>query len=105
MRACSLPVGGSASFKKMIVALLIVCRKKEPVRKLLGLGIVATVGLQSVINLVVVTGLGQTKEIALPLVSSGGTGWILTAFSLGLVVAIDRTQARKTTLVAPVLTG
>lgn len=77
------------------VGLLIVRREKEAVLKLLGLGIVAMVGLQAVINLVVVTGLGPTKGIALPLVSSGGTGWILTAFSLGLLVAIDRTQPRE----------
>ena len=35
----------------------------------------------------VVTGLGPTKGIALPLLSSGGTGWILTAASLGLLIA------------------
>jgi hypothetical protein len=45
---------------------------------------------QAIINLVVVTGLGPTKGIALPLLSSGGTGWVLTAASLGLVIAIDR---------------
>lgn len=78
----------------VVVGLLIVRREKELALKLLGLGILTTVGLQAVINLVVVTGLGPTKGIALPLVSSGGTGWILTAFSLGLLVAIDRTQTR-----------
>ncbi len=36
------------------------------------------------------TGLGPTKGIALPLLSSGGTGWILTAFSLGLLISLDR---------------
>jgi cell division protein FtsW (lipid II flippase) len=30
-----------------------------------------------------------TKGIALPLVSSGGTGWIMTAFAVGLVAALD----------------
>jgi cell division protein FtsW len=69
---------------------------REPVRllRLFALGVITTVGLQALINLVVVTGLGPTKGIALPLVSSGGTGWILTGFSLGLVMAIDRTQGR-----------
>jgi hypothetical protein len=68
--------------------------KREPSRflKLVALGVMATVGLQALINLAVVTGLGPTKGIALPLLSSGGTGWILTAASLGLVIAMDRTQ-------------
>lgn len=71
----------------------VIRRETEPVLKLLALGIMSTLGLQAIINLVVVTGLGPTKGIALPLVSSGGTGWILTAFSLGLVIAIDRSLA------------
>jgi cell division protein FtsW len=67
-------------------------REQNLALKLFTLGVVSTVGLQAIINLTVVTGLGPTKGIALPLVSSGGTGWILTAFSLGLVMAISRTQ-------------
>jgi cell division protein FtsW (lipid II flippase) len=37
-----------------------------------------------------VTGLAPTKGIALPLISRGGTGWILTAFSLGMLASIAR---------------
>jgi len=59
---------------------------------LLGLGILATFGLQAAMNLFVVTGLGPTKGIALPLLSAGGTGWILTAASLGALVGIQRRQ-------------
>ena len=58
--------------------------------RLLGFGIILTFGLQAAINIAVVTGLAPTKGIALPLVSQGGTGWILTAFSLGLVISMDR---------------
>ncbi len=58
--------------------------------RLFGFGIVLTFGLQAAINIAVVTGLAPTKGIALPLVSQGGTGWILTAFSLGLVISMDR---------------
>lgn len=77
----------------LLYSLLTVIRR-EPSRllKLIGLGVTATIGLQALINLAVVTGLGPTKGIALPLLSSGGTGWILTAASLGLVIAMDRTQ-------------
>ncbi len=58
--------------------------------RLLGVGVLSTIGIQAVINIGVVTGLGPTKGIALPLLSSGGTGWILTAFSLGLLISLDR---------------
>lgn len=61
-----------------------------PFSRLLGFGIMLTFGLQAAINLAVVTGLAPTKGIALPLVSQGGTGWVLTAFSLGLVISMDR---------------
>lgn len=77
----------------LLLSVLAVIRR-EPSRffRLVALGVMATVGIQALINLVVVTGLGPTKGIALPLLSSGGTGWILTASSLGLVIAMDRTQ-------------
>ena len=58
-------------------------------------GVIITVALQAIINIGVVTAMLPTKGIALPLLSSGGTGWILTAASLGLLVAMDK-------LVAPV---
>lgn len=70
----------------------IVRRERDRLLKLAGLGVMATIGLQAVINLFVVTGMAPTKGIALPLMSSGGTGWILTAACLGLLVAMDRTQ-------------
>ncbi len=63
--------------------------------RLLGLGILATVGLQALINVLVVTGVAPTKGIALPLISRGGTGWMLTALSLGLLISLDRVLARE----------
>src|SRR5690606_10904877 len=71
--------------------------RREPSRslQLMALGIIATVSLQAVMNLVVVTGLGPTKGIALPMVSAGGTGWTLTAACLGLLLAMDRGQAER----------
>jgi cell division protein FtsW len=68
----------------------IIRRTEDPFRRLLGLGILLTLGLQTLINMAVVTGIAPTKGIALPLVSAGGTGWVLTAFSLGLLVSIGR---------------
>lgn len=63
--------------------------------QLAGLGVLTTLGLQAIINLAAVTGLGPTKGIALPLVSSGGTGWLLTGAALGMLVGMDRRQARE----------
>lgn len=90
-----------ALFGAMLWSGLIVVRKQRTgVMKLIGIGIVSTVGLQALINLAVVTGLGPTKGIALPLVSSGGTGWILTAASLGVLLAMDRHTSRGTVMAA-----
>lgn len=85
---------GAAAVIGLYVALIwaglgIVRRQSSPMLKLFGVGVLTTIGLQALINLAVVTGLGPTKGIALPLVSSGGTGWILTAASLGLLIAMD----------------
>ncbi|HYE63304.1 MAG TPA: putative peptidoglycan glycosyltransferase FtsW [Phycisphaerales bacterium] len=71
---------------------MVMRREQNPLLRLVVLGVIATVGVQAVINLMVVTGMAPTKGIALPLLSYGGTGWILTAASLGLVISIDRTQ-------------
>ncbi len=71
------------------VGLGIVRDCKDTFGRLVGLGVLLTVGLQAAINIAVVVAVVPTKGIALPLVSSGGTGWIMTAFALGLVAALD----------------
>jgi len=70
-------------------------RDTRPVARLFVLGVIATIGLQACINLLVVTKLAPTKGIALPLISSGGTGWILTSAALGLLIRFDRTQGTR----------
>ncbi|MEM9251771.1 MAG: FtsW/RodA/SpoVE family cell cycle protein [Planctomycetota bacterium] len=57
---------------------------------LVGLGVAATLGLQAAINVAVVTVVVPTKGIALPLVSHGGTGWVVTAAMLGLIAGAAR---------------
>jgi cell division protein FtsW len=74
----------------LLCGLSIITRVEHPFGKLLGLGVLLTIGFQALINMMVVTGLAPTKGIALPLVSAGGTGWILTAFCVGLLVAMER---------------
>lgn len=99
-----LGIAGAAVVMALYAALLwaglaIVRRQQSPMLKLIALGITCTVGLQALINLAVVTGLAPTKGIALPLISAGGTGWILTAASLGLLVAMDHAAQTEAELV------
>jgi len=89
---------GTALVVCLYVALIlcgyaIVQRCHHPFQRVLGLGILLTIGLQALINMLVVTGLAPTKGIALPLLSAGGTGWCLTAFCVGLLISMDREQS------------
>jgi cell division protein FtsW len=74
--------------------------ERDPFLRLWSIGIIATIGMQACMNMLVVTGLAPAKGIALPLISYGGTGWILTAFSIGILMSIDRTQEVEATLPA-----
>ena len=80
----------------MLAGLAIVRSVTHPFKRLLGLGIILTIGLQALINMAVVTGLAPTKGIALPLISAGGTGWVLTSFSIGLLISMDRATLHPT---------
>lgn len=81
----------------------IVRRQQHPLLKLFATGVTVTFGVQAVINLFVVTGMAPTKGIALPLLSYGGTGWIMTAGCLGLLAAIDRASETDIADDAPAL--
>jgi cell division protein FtsW len=78
----------------LIAGWSIVCREQRPALRLLGLGVLATLGLQAAMNMLVVTGLAPTKGIALPLLSWGGSGWIMGAAALGVLVRMDLRQAK-----------
>jgi cell division protein FtsW len=93
---------GALAVASLYIALVVlgICVIKKAANlfhQLLALGIIVTIGLQASINVLVVTALVPTKGIALPLLSNGGTGWLLTAFCIGLIDAIDRrSEARST---------
>lgn len=78
----------------LLCGLAVIRKSTSPFQRLLGLGVLLTIGFQALINIAVVTGAAPTKGIALPLLSAGGTGWIVTAFCIGLLVSIDRAAAR-----------
>ncbi len=77
----------------LIAGLMVLRDCKDLLARLVGLGVLLTVGFQALINMAVVTVLIPTKGIALPLISAGGTGWILTAAALGVVVSLDRANS------------
>jgi cell division protein FtsW len=69
--------------------------------KMVAFGITAVIGLQAAINVAVVTVSMPTKGIALPLISSGGTGWIMNAAAIGVLMSIERvtrTEAEEAAL-------
>ena len=74
----------------VILGVCVIRKAKSTFEQLIALGFIVTIGFQAGMNILVVTALVPTKGIALPLLSNGGTGWLLTAFSIGLLNAIDR---------------
>jgi len=74
----------------VILGVCVIRKTKNTFEQLIALGFIITIGFQAAMNILVVTALVPTKGIALPLLSNGGTGWLLTAFCIGLIDAIDR---------------
>jgi len=90
-----LGIFGALAVASLYIGLVVlgvsVIRKTSNIfKQLVALGIVMTIGIQASMNVLVVNALIPTKGIALPLLSNGGTGWLLTAFCIGLINAIDR---------------
>jgi cell division protein FtsW len=81
-------IGLFAAF--VVVGWRIMCRCNNLFGKMVAFGITAIIGLQAAINIAVVTASMPTKGIALPLISSGGTGWIMNAVAIGVLMSIER---------------
>lgn len=74
----------------IVVSMVIVHRTNDNLARRIALAIALMVGAQAAMNLCVVTALTPTKGIALPFVSAGGTGLVLTAVAVGILVNIAR---------------
>ena len=74
----------------LVVGLGVVRECRDTFGRLVALGVLLTVGLQATANLMVVAVMIPTKGIALPLLSAGGTGWIMTAAAIGALAALDK---------------
>jgi len=77
----------------IVASMVIIHRARDELERLMAAGVALTIGFQAVMNLMVVTGLAPTKGIALPFVSAGGTGLLITAAAAGVLVNIGRSQA------------
>ncbi len=91
-------VGAAAVMALLLVVLwtglVLLIRSRDAFSRLVATGVLATVGLQALFNIAVVTVVVPTKGIALPLLSAGGTGWIVTAAALGLVASLEQAPER-----------
>lgn len=76
----------------LVVGFGILRRCPDAFGRLVALGILLMLGAQALMNLAVVTVVVPTKGIALPLLSSGGTGWVMTAAAIGVLASLDETD-------------
>jgi cell division protein FtsW len=72
------------------LGILVVVRCRDRFGQLLACGIVLTIGIQAALNIGVVTVVLPTKGIPLPFVSAGGTGLLLSAVAVGILLNIAR---------------
>ncbi len=70
----------------------IAIRQKEPFRRYMAIGLTSWLAFQAIINSFVVLGAAPTKGLALPFVSYGGTGLIITLAGAGLLAGLSRPQ-------------
>ncbi len=68
-------------------------RAREPVGRLLALGVTALLGAQTLINLGMVMGLLPIVGIPLPLMSYGGSSLVITLMALGLLLSVRMRQS------------
>lgn len=91
-------------FRSMIIVILflalvargfiIALRTKSMYERLVVLGISLQVGIQAVLNILVVTDVAPNTGIALPFFSYGGTALLVLLVEMGLVLGISRTGER-----------
>ncbi len=74
---------------------MIAARAKSAYERLLVLGICLQLGIQTVLNILVVTDMMPNTGISLPFFSYGGTALLIQLFEMGLVLAVSRPGERR----------
>ncbi|MBQ0098022.1 MAG: cell division protein FtsW [Oscillospiraceae bacterium] len=70
--------------------IVISLRAKDRFGKLLGIGLVSQIGLQVILNILVITDWLPNTGISLPFFSYGGSSLIMLLFQMGIVLSISR---------------
>jgi cell division protein FtsW len=74
----------------VVRGMLVARRAPDAFGSLVALGITAMLGIQSIVNLGVVTGLLPAKGIPLPFVSAGGSAMIVSLVAMGVLLNISQ---------------
>ena len=74
---------------------MIAARCQDKFGSLLVIGIVAQIGLQVGLNILVVTDTIPNTGIALPFFSYGGTAILMLLFQIGVVLSVSRKSSQK----------
>ncbi|MDQ5983420.1 MAG: putative peptidoglycan glycosyltransferase FtsW [Eubacteriales bacterium SKADARSKE-1] len=77
--------------------IVISMRAKDRFGSLLGIGLIAQVGLQVILNIFVVTNTIPNTGISLPFFSYGGTSLVMLLAQIGIVLSISRTSKLEKT--------
>ncbi|MBU9889894.1 MAG: putative lipid II flippase FtsW [Candidatus Omnitrophica bacterium] len=70
-------------------------RTEQPFEKLLITSLTLLIILQTVIHMMVATGLVPTKGLPLPFISYGGSSVVINLLAVGILMAVDRRRHRK----------
>jgi cell division protein FtsW len=79
----------------LFAGIRIALRAPDVYGRLLASGVVAWIGLQTIVNLGAVTGLLPITGVPLPLVSFGGTALVVTLAGVGVLASVARASMRR----------